>query len=94
MPKDADFNSGEDKKLTPVTKYSNTISASGSIDMWGNVWEWTSTAREEKSGKNFMAVKGGAYDSPRTSCRTENRSESRQENSGYGNVGFRVICEK
>ena len=93
MPKDADFNSGEDKTLTPVDKYSGTLSASGAIDMWGNAWEWTSTARSAKGGK-FMAVKGGSFDSPRTDCRTENRKASRDTSKGYANVGFRIIREK
>jgi len=90
MPKDADFNSGEKKGLTPVNEYSGTLSASGAIDMWGNVWEWTST---ERNGKK-MAVKGGAWDSKRTECRTENRSEGRNPAKGYANVGFRIIREK
>ncbi len=45
MPKDADFNSGENKGLTPGNAYSQTLSASGAIDMWGNAWEWTTTNR-------------------------------------------------
>lgn len=90
MPKDADFNSGENKGITPVTAYSNTLSASGAIDMWGNVWEWTSTSRTQ----NTKAVKGGSWDSARTDCRTEERTEGRAANKGYDNVGFRIVRVK
>lgn len=90
MPKDADFNAGENNGLAPVTSYERTLSASGAINMWGNVWEWTSTTRKNKT----KAVKGGAWDSKRTDCRTEYREEGRNPNKGYNNVGFRVIREK
>ena len=86
MPKDADFNCGENKGTTPVDAYAKTISACGSVDMWGNVWEWTSTAIGEQ-----RAVKGGAWDSRRTDCRTESRGTGRKPNQGYANVGFRVV---
>ena len=59
MPKDADFNAGNNNGLAPTDSYSDTLSASGAINMWGNVWEWTSTARA--GGKT--AVKGGAWNS-------------------------------
>lgn len=90
MPKDADFNAGENKGLTSVSAYSQTKTASGAIDMWGNVWEWTSTSRDS----NNKAVKGGAYNTKRTECRTESRYEGRNPYQGYNNVGFRVIKVK
>ena len=90
MPKDADFNAGENKGIVPVTSYSNTLSASGAVNMWGNVWEWTSTSRENGT----KAVKGGAWDSRRTDCRTEDRTQGKNPNNGYNNVGFRVIRVK
>ena len=90
MPKDADFNAGDNKGLTSVTAYSQTKSASGAINMWGNVWEWTTTSRNSTD----KAVKGGAWNSKRTDCRTEARTESRNQNQSYNNVGFRVIKVK
>lgn len=90
MPKDADFNAGENRGIAAGTAYSNTISASGAVNMWGNVWEWTSTNRTSTT----KAVKGGAWNSKRTDCRTEYRNEGRNPQSGYSNVGFRIIREK
>ncbi len=89
MPKDADFNSGEGLGLTGVYDYASTLSASGAINMWGNVWEWTSTTRDDGT----KAVKGGSWDSERTDCRTENRDFGRNPSHGYKNTGFRVIRE-
>ena len=66
-----------------------TKGACGGIDFWGNCWEWTSTAR----GKGKNAVKGGAFDSKRTACRTEARAECRSAGSGYANVTLRVVRE-
>ena len=89
MPKDADFNCGVGNATTPVDAYARTKGACGGADFWGNCWEWTSTAR----GDDANAVKGGAFDSPRTACRTEARDASRPAAQGYPNVTFRVVRE-
>lgn len=90
MPKDADFNAGENSRPTPAISYQNTLSVSGTINMWENVWEWTSITR----GNQMKAVKGGAWNSKRTDCRTENREEGRNPGAGYDNVGFHIIRER
>ncbi len=88
MPKDADFNCGVNGGRTPVEEYAKvTRGAHGAIDFWGNVWEWTSTAR----ANGDLGVKGGAWNSPRTNCRTEYRKEGRDGSRGYEDVGFRVV---
>lgn len=88
MPKDADFNCGVNNGRTPVEQYAAvTRGAHGAVDFWGNVWEWTSTARSNGT----LAVKGGAWNSPRTDCRTEYRDEGRDSFECYEDVGFRVI---
>lgn len=94
MPKDADMNCGEKKGLTAVNTYSETLSAAGAIDMWGNAWEWTSTSKNAQTGSGAMAVKGGAWNSARNRCRTEYRNETRNPAKGYAAVGFRLIREK
>ena len=91
MPKDADFNCGVNDGRTSVEEYAKvTRGAHGAVDFWGNVWEWTSTVRED--GK--LGVKGGAWNSKRTDCRTEYRKEGRDSARGYEDVGFRVIQVK
>ena len=98
MPKDADMNCGEGNGTTPVDAYKQTLSAAGAIDMWGNVWEWTSTKITAQNGKEkgqtVNAIKGGSWYSHRTSCRTEYRGEGRKPDFGYETVGFRIIREK
>jgi len=92
MPKDADFNCGVNDDRTPVDQYADvTRGAHGAIDFWGNVWEWTSTVRSSDNGVSSLGVKGGAWNSARTDCRTEYRKESRAENAGYEDVGFRGL---
>lgn len=92
MPKDAAFNCGVGDGRTPVEQYAGvTRGAHGAVDFWGNVWEWTSTARSNANGVTLLAVKGGSWSSGRTQCRTEHRKESRDVATGYEDVGFRVI---
>ena len=92
MPKDADFNCGEHDGTTAVDAYAKTQSACGAVDMWGNCWEWTSTPVAK--GKSVMAVKGGAWNSRRTECRTELKGIGREGAVGSSDVSFRVIREK
>lgn len=88
MPKDADFNCGVNDGRTPVEQYAKvTRGAHGAVDFWGNVWEWTSTVRTDGT----LGVKGGAWNSARTDCRTEHRKEGRDAEKGYEDVGFRVL---
>lgn len=92
MPKDADFNCGENEGTTPVDAYAQTRSACGAIDMWGNCWEWTSTPVSDD--KSTMSVKGGSWNSRRTDCRTEQKGIGRNASHGADDVTFRVIREK
>ena len=92
MPKDADFNCGVNDGRTPIEQYAKvTRGAHGAIDFWGNVWEWTSTERNNNGTAVTLGVKGGAWNTARTDCRTEYRDEGRDASLGYEDVGFRVI---
>ena len=92
MPKDADFNCGINDGRTPVDEYAEvTRGAHGAIDFWGNVWEWTSTVRNDNNATLIYGIKGGSWKSDRTDCRTEYREEGRNGSVGYDDVGFRVI---
>ncbi len=92
MPKDADFNCGVNDGRTPVEQYAKvTRGAHGAVDFWGNVWEWTSTERDNDGTTVTLGVKGGAWNTARTDCRTEYRNEGRDSALGYEDVGFRVF---
>ena len=41
-----------------------------------------------------MKIKGGAWDEPRSQCRTEERGNARNPSQGYPNVGFRLLRER
>ena len=88
MPKDADFNCGVGHAITAVDAFAQTKGACGGVDFWGNCWEWTSTA-----DGTAHRIKGGAFDSKRSECRTEARDERRNASYGYANVTFRIIRE-
>jgi len=96
MPKDASINAaGVESGPTDVYYYfsiytNGAQSLSGTLDMWGNVWEWLATPHTNGE----MKIKGGAFDEPRSQCRTEERGNGRNPLQGYPNVGFRLLREK
>ena len=89
MPKDADFNCGVGDSIRPVDAFAQTKGASGGVDFWGNCWEWTATKR----GDGKYAVKGGAFDSKRTDCRTEAKNTAKDASKGHPNVTMRLVRE-
>lgn len=96
MPKDASINAA-DVETGPTDVYyyyglygSGAQSLSGTLDMWGNVWEWLATPHTDGQ----MKIKGGAFDEPRSQCRTEERGNGRDPAHGYPNIGFRILREK
>lgn len=88
MPKDVNMNAGNiESGLTDVSAYSSSTGSNGGIDYWGNCWEWTTST--DSIGRYI--IKGGAWDSPRTDCRSEKSDEVRNGAKGFYNVGFRVV---
>ena len=88
MPKDVAMNSNRiESGLTAVDAYKESTGACGGIDFWGNCWEWTTTQSENGE----YIVKGGSWDSDRDECRSEYSGATRNGDSGYANVGFRVV---
>ena len=97
MPKDASINSGGVTNSTTEVHYfysvytNQAVSLSGTLDMWGNVWEWLATAGDEAG---TMKVKGGSYKTERSDCRTEERGNARAASGTFEDVGFRLIRAK
>ncbi len=54
------FNDGRQGGTTPVTQYTDGISAYGCIDMIGNTWEWTESERSDGHTR-YALLKGGCW---------------------------------
>ena len=97
MPKDASINSGGVTNSTTEVNYFHSlygdqaVSLSGTLDMWGNVWEWLATGGDND---NEMKVKGGSYKTDRGDCRTEERGNARLKTGRFEDVGFRLVRTK
>lgn len=78
-----------------VKTYSQNVSPYGCCDMVGNVWEWTSsTAVTDKTDNDNYVVRGGSWRSELNTCNAKYRGEWRKPDSGYDDLGFRVVAEK
>lgn len=81
---------GSFKGPSPIGSFMNGSNAWGLVDMAGNVWEWTSTAREAEEG--YRTVKGGSWMDGPMDLRISNFKNIESE-VGTPDVGFRLVKE-
>ncbi|MBQ0161950.1 MAG: SUMF1/EgtB/PvdO family nonheme iron enzyme [Treponema sp.] len=81
---------GKFKKPSPVGSFDNGNNAWGLTDMAGNVWEWTSSARNAESNPSMATVKGGSWMDGPVDLRISNFKNVNKER-GYPDVGFRLV---
>lgn len=74
-----------------VNKYSQGASPYGVMDMAGNVWEWQANYWNWKE-KDFIALRGGCWDSFRWSARVSSRYFLRMDSRDENKIaGFRLV---
>ncbi len=82
------------KSTSPVGSFENGKNAWGIADMAGNVWEWTTSTREEepKEDSTVRVVKGGSWMDGPTDLRISNFRIVDGEKNGV-DIGFRLVRE-
>ncbi|WP_407428292.1 formylglycine-generating enzyme family protein [Treponema sp.] len=83
---------GKFKFTSPVGAFEENVNAWGLVDMAGNVWEWTSSARNEAEDSTLRTVKGGSWMDGPVDLRISNYKNV-DGNNGYTDVGFRLVKE-
>lgn len=80
---------------SPVGAYPRGVSGHGCFDMAGNLWNWTTTRIQARtgaeSGKEVNEIRGGSWYAHARSAQAVGIGEGRQPAGAYNTVGFRII---
>ena len=77
-------------KTAPVGSYPSGATASGLLDMAGNVWEWTSSSYRDREGQ--VALRGGGWGNNPYCLRVSYR-HGNPPDIGLDMVGFRCASD-
>ncbi len=88
LPQHSNLRGKEDGHLfaAPVGSFLSGVSASGLVDMAGNVWEWVDTKKSSRPQLNARVVKGGGWTSDKRQARISfrNHVDLRMKNPTFG----------
>ena len=83
---------GRFKYPSPAGSFEGGINAIGLEDMCGNVWEWTSSARNAEEDSDVRTVKGGSWMDGPADLRISNYKNINKDEC-LPDVGFRLVKE-
>lgn len=88
LPQHSNLRGKEDGHLfaAPVGSFLSGVSASGLVDMAGNVWEWVDNKKSSRPQLNARVVKGGGWTSDKRQARISfrNHVDLRMKNPTFG----------
>ncbi len=79
---------GTKRSLTPAGAYKDSLSAYGTFDQAGNVYEWTET----RFGNSQWCLRGGAFDTSSQTMKASVRDRNDPSHPASHNFGFRVAA--